>query len=179
MKRLLRFLPAALVLGGCMGQLHYPGTTDFTLDPGFDKRRPAEVAVLPASGTVSEDAATALREGLRSRLLDLHYAPVRLGEVDRALADFKPGGASAVMEIHVDRWDDANLFGDGTVRFTAEVRLFGAGSRDVLYRARLTDVPAQASFVARTMEDRPKTLGQAAAEAAERLLEKLPVKSDL
>jgi hypothetical protein len=171
-------LPAALLLAGCAGTLEYPGTTDFTVDPAFAKRRPAEVSVLPAAGNLSEDAAAALREAVRARLLDLHYAPVRLKEIDRAPQDYKPGGAHPVLEILVEKWDDAGLFGDGTVRVTGEVRLFGAASRDVLYRGRLSDVPVQASFVARTMEERGRTLEQAATEAAERFLEKLPLKGD-
>jgi len=171
-------LPAALLLAGCAGTLEYPGSTEFTVDPGFAKRRPAEVSVLPVAGTIGEDAAEALRAAVRARLLDLHYAPVRLTEVDRAPQDYKPGGANPVIEVLVEKWDDSALFGSGTIRVSGEVRLFGSGSRDVLYRGRLTDVPVQASFVARSVDERGRTLEQAAAEAAERFLEKLPLKGD-
>ena len=170
-------LAAALLLAAC-GTLEYPGTTEYSLDPVYGKRRPAEVSVLPVAGSLSDEASRALREGLRSRLLDLHYAPVRLDAIDRNPAEYMPGGLRAVMEVIVDRWDDSGLFGDGTVRVTGEVRLFGSGSRDVLFRGKLVDVPVKASFVARTSDERSRTVAQAAEEAAGRFLERLPAKGD-
>ncbi|SRR5258706_2979515 len=171
-------LSAALAAQGCAGNLKYNGTTDYVVATGFAARRPADVAVLPVAGTLSPTAVESLREALRARLRELHYAPVRLKVVDAQPADFKPGGANAVMEVRVTKWDDAGLFGDGTIRVSAEVRLFSAGSTEVLYRGTIKDVPVQASFVAATMEDRPTTLAQACAEAAGRLLESLPAKGD-
>jgi len=176
--RLLVAVAAAIAAAGCQGPLHYTGTEHYSVVQGFETRRPPDVAVLAVSGQLPEEAATALREALRARLLDLKYAPVRLQEVDRRPGDYRPGGSNAVLEVNVSKWDDFGLYGDGTVVLTAEVRLFGGGSMDVLYRGRLEDVPVQASFVASTVEDRPTTLSQAATEAAGRLLHRLPVKGD-
>ena len=184
MKRPLGRLVAAVVVAaplafsGCSGTLRYPGTETFTLAQGYDGKRPADVCVLAVSGSISAEAGAALREGLRERLLELKYAPVRLDEVDRKPADYRPGGKNSVLEINVTKWDDASLYGDGTLRVSGEVRLFGGGSLDVLYHGKLEDVPVQASFVARTTESRPTTLNQAAAEAALRFLHGLPVKGD-
>ncbi len=171
-------LTAAIAASGCAGTLHYTGTADYQVAPGFDAHRPADVAVLPVAGDLPPATVEALREALRARLLELRYAPVRLKEVDAVPADFRPGGANAVMEIRVTKWDDSGLFGDGTIRVSAEVRLFAGGSTEVLYKGTIRDVPVQASFVARNMDDRPTTLAQACAEAAGRLLANLPEKGD-
>ena len=171
-------LAAPLLVAGCSGTLRYPGTESFTLAKGYEGKRPVDVCVLAVSGDLSAEGGAALREGLRARLLELKYAPVRLDEVDRKPGEYRPGGKNAVLEINVTKWDDASLYGDGTLRVSGEVRLFGAGSLDVLYHGKLEDVPVQASFVARTTESRPTTLNQAAAEAALRFLHELPVKGD-
>ena len=171
-------LAAAGAATGCTGTLTYPGNTTYTVAPGYDAHRPAEVAVLPISGSLSPEAAVQLREGLRARLLELRYAPVRLKEVDSHLADYKPGGPNAVLEIRVTQWDDGGLFGDGSLHFSAEVRLFAAGSSEVLFRGTVDQVTVRASSVAKSMEDRPTTVSQACAEAASRLLDTLPAKGD-
>ncbi len=175
-------LAAALAASGCAGTLRYTGTADYQVAAGYDARRPPDVAVLPIAGPVAGDfpptTVEALREALRDRLKELRYAPVKLAAVDARPAEFRPGGGNAVMEVRVTKWDDSGLFGDGTIRVTAEVRLFAAGSTEVLYRGTIKDVPVQASFVARNMEDRPTTLGQACAEAAGKLLGGLPAKGD-
>jgi hypothetical protein len=134
--------------------------------------------VLPIAGDFDPEAAAALREALRERLLELRYAPVRVREVDQDVNEFRPGGANAVLEVSVRRWDDSGLYGDGTLRFSAQARLFAAGSTEVLYRAEIDDVPVRASTVAHRLEDRPVTVAQAAAEAAGVLLASLPVKGD-
>ena len=169
---------AALAAAGCAGTLQYPGNAEYVLAKGYDARRPADVAVLPVAGDLPADAAEALREALRRKLLEMRYATVRLREVDAAPDKFRPGGENAVLEISVKQWDDAALYGNGGVRFTAEARLFGPGSLEVLYRGTVTDRPVRASDVATSMEDRPTTLAQAAAEAAGEVLGGLPVKGD-
>jgi hypothetical protein len=171
-------LAVAGAASGCTGTLTYPGSVEYRVAPGYDARRPADVAVLPVVGSLPEETATLLREALGRRLLELRYAPVRLKEVDAHVADYKPGGKNAVLEIRVTAWDDAGLFGDGTLRFSAEVRLFAAGSPEVLYAGRVENVSVQSSLVATSMDDRPTTVRQACDEAAGRLLEKLPVKGD-
>ena len=171
-------LAAAAAAAGCAGTLQYPGSTDYEVAAGFDARRPPDVAVLPVAGTLPPATVEALREGLRARLLELRYAPLKLREVDLKPADFRPGGPNAVLEIRITKWEDGGLFGDGTVRFSGEVRLFAAGSTEVLFRGTVKDVPVRASFVARSMEDRPQTLSQACKEAADRLLGGLPAKGD-
>jgi uncharacterized protein YbjQ (UPF0145 family) len=179
MRTLAAVLVAAGLAAGCAGRMTYPGSVDHVVAPGFDARRPADVSVLPvAGGALDGDTAAVLREALRGRLRELKYAPVRLDAIDRAPAEFRPGGANAVLEIKVDAWDADALYGDGSLRFTAEVRLFGPGSLDVLYRGTVKGVTVRASQVARSMDDRPMTLEQACAEAASVLLEGLPVKSD-
>lgn len=171
-------LGAATAAAGCAGTLKNPGMVDYQVAAGFDARRPADVGVLPVAGDLAAGTALALREAIRARLRELRYAPVRLKAVDEDIASFRPGGPNAVLDVKVTRWDDAALFGDGTLRASVEVRLFGAGSTEILYRGTLDDVPVRASFVARSMEDRPATVDQACAELAGRLLEKLPVKGD-
>jgi hypothetical protein len=94
------------------------------------------------------------------------------------MADFKPGGANAVLEVRITKWDDGGLFGDGSVLFSADVRLVGAGSTEILFQGTLDKITVRASSVAKTMEERPTTVTQACSEAASRLLEKLPVKGD-
>jgi hypothetical protein len=179
MRSLAAVLVAAGLAAGCAGNMTYPGSVDHVVAQGYDARRPADVSVLPVAGTLlPPETAALLREGLRARLRDLKYAPVRLDAVDRAPAEFRPGGANAVLEIKVDVWEDGALYGDGSLRFSAEVRLFGAGSLDVLFRATVKGVTVRASQVARSMDERPMTLEQACAEAASVLLENLPVKSD-
>ena len=178
MKSLSLGLALAAAAAGCAGTLAYPGTADYRKAQGYDARRPVDVAVLAPSGSLPEGAGEALREGLRDRLRALRYAPVRSRAVDEAPGDFRPGGANAVLEVIVTKWDMGAIWGDGTLRASAEVRLYGSGSTEVLYRAILTDVVVRASFVARNMDDRPRTIGQAAAELAERLLEQLPAKGD-
>ena len=171
-------LAVSLASAGCAGSLQYPGNEDFSLAKGYETKRPADVCVLAVSGNLPGESGNALREALRARLLELRYAPVRLEEIDRKPGDYRPGGKNAVLEINVTKWDDAELYGNGNLRVTGEVRLFGGGSLDVLYRGKLENVPVQASFVARTMEGRKTTLDQAAAEAAMRFLNGLPVKGD-
>ena len=170
-------LAFALASAGC-AELRYPGNESFSLAQGYETKRPADVCVLAVSGDVAGESGGALREALRARLLELRYAPVRLDEIDRRPGEYRPGGPNAVLEINVTKWDDAELYGNGNLRVSGEVRLFGGGSLDVLYRGKLEDVPVQASFVARTMEGRKTTLDQAAAEAAMRFLHGLPVKGD-
>lgn len=172
------FLLAAGAVAGCAGDLQYPGSADYQVAAGFDARRPADVAVLPVAGDLPPATVEALREALRARLLELRYVPFRLKEVDARPAEYRPGGANPVLEIKITRWDDSGLFGDGTVRFSGDVRLFAAGSTEVLYRGSVKDVPVRASFVAHSMEDRPTTLAQACKEAAEQLLGGLPAKGD-
>ena len=171
-------LAAAGAASGCAGTLTYSGDADYQVASGFDARRPADIAVLPVTGNLPPETSAQLREALRGRLLELHYAPVRLKEVDARPADFRPGGPNAVMEVRVTRWDDGGLFGDGTLVLSAEVRLFAAGSTEVLYKGTLEKVPVRASFVAKSMEERPTTVSQACAEAASRLLDTLPAKGD-
>jgi hypothetical protein len=171
-------LTLALATAGCTGTLSYPGSADFQVIPGYDSRRPAEVAVLPAVGNLGPEANTALREALRARLLELRYAPVRLKEVDSHMADYRPGGKNAVLEVRITKWDDGGLFGDGSVLFSGEIRLVGAGSTEVLFTGKLDKIAVRASDVARSMDERPHTLAQVCAEAAARLLEGLPVKGD-
>lgn len=185
MHRLIRSaaLAAAAAAAGCAGDLRYPGSADYQVATGFDARRPADVAVLPVAGgdgagELPPATVEALREALRNRLLELRYAPIRLKEVDAKAAEFRPGGANPVLEIRITRWDDSGLFGDGTIRFSGEVRLFAGGSTEVLYRGTVQDVPVRASYVAHSMDDRPTTLAQACKEAAERLLGGLPAKGD-
>jgi hypothetical protein len=180
MHRLIRSaaLAAAAAAAGCAGDLRYPGSADYQVATGFDARRPADVAVLPVAGDLPPATVEALREALRDRLLELRYAPFRLKEVDAKPSDYRPGGANPVLEIRITKWDDTGLFGDGTVRFSGEVRLFAGGSTEVLYRGTVQDVPVRASFVAHSMDDRATTLAQACKEAAERLLGGLPAKGD-
>ncbi len=175
---LILALAAAGAASGCTGTLTYPGNYEYQVAKGFDARRPAEVAVLPVSGSLDPATAVHLREGLRARLLELRYAPVRLKEIDSRIADYGPGGPHAVLEVRVTEWEDGGLFGDGSLRFSAEVRLFAAGSTEVLFRGAVEQVTVRASAVAKSIEDRPTTVAQACAEAAFQLLEKLPVKGD-
>jgi hypothetical protein len=178
MRLLAVLLAAAAVAPGCQGTLTYPGSADFQVAPGYEARRPHDMAVLPVVGNLETPTAQALREALRDRLRELRYAPVRLREVDSSLEKFRPGGENSVMEVLVTGWDDASLFGDGVLRLTAEVRVYRAGSTEVLYRGSVKGMECRASFVARTMDDRPTTIAQVCAEAASRLLEKLPAKGD-
>jgi hypothetical protein len=181
MQATMKRLPLLLVLAaaaGCAGTLDYPGSSQYKVADGFAGRRPADVAVLVPAGDLPDGVADALREALQSRLLELRYAPVRSKAMDLAPADFRPGGPNAVLEVVVTKWDDGAMWGDGTLRASAEARLYGAGSKDVLYRAALQDVRVQASFVAHSMEDRPTTVGQAAGELAGVLLARLPAKGD-
>lgn len=171
-------LAAAGAASGCAGTLTYPGETRYQVASGFDARRPFDVAVLPVAGDLAPETSVQLREALRLRLKDLNYAPVRLKEVDGASGDFRPGGKNAVLEVRVTKWEDAGLFGDGTVLVSAQVRLFAAGSTEVLYLGSVEKVAVRASFVASSMEDRPTTVSQACAEAAAALLAGLPVKGD-
>ena len=180
-RALLRVVPlllGAVAAAGCQSPLRDPGTEEFRLAPGFESRRPSDVAVLPVAGTLPEGRADALREALRDRLRDLRYAPVRSRTVDQTPKEFRPGGPNAVLEVVVTRWDEAGMWGNGSLHASAEVRLYGAGSAEPLYRAVLASVTVRASFVARTMDDRPRTYGQAAEELAEALLKGLPTKGD-
>ncbi len=178
MRKLPLLVALSAAAAGCAGTLQYPGSSEYRTAQGYDARRPADVAVLPASGDLPGGTGEAIREALRARLRGLRYAPVRGRTVDESPAEFRPGGANAVLEVVIRKWDEGSLWGDGTVRASAEVRLYGPGSTEVLYRAILEDVPVRASFVAREMDDRPRTVVQVAAELAERLLERLPVKGD-
>jgi hypothetical protein len=171
-------LAAAGAACGCTSTLTYPGNSEFQIAPGYDAKRPAEVAVVPIVGDLEPETAVRLREGLRARLLELRYAPVRLKEVDAHAADYRPGGANAVLEVRVTKWDDGGLFGDGSVLFSAEVRLVAAGSTEILFHGTVDKITVRASDVAKSMEDRPTTVSQACAEAAWKILEKLPVKGD-
>jgi hypothetical protein len=168
----------AVAAAGCESTLTYPGTADYQVAPGFESRRPDDMAVLPVVGEIELATAQSLREALRKRLHDLRYAAVKLREVDSRLDEFRPGLGNSVMEVIVTKWDEATLYGDGTLRVSAEVRVYRAGSTEVLYRAVVSNMVVRASFVARTMEDRPMTVSQVCAEAAGRLLEKLPPKGD-
>ena len=169
---------AAAGAAGCAGTLRYPGTSNYEVSMDFDGRRPADVAVLPIAGEVDPEHAAALREALRERPLELRYAPVQVREVDASVNDFRPGGANAVLEVNVTGWDSSGLYGDGTLKATAQVRLFAAGSTDVLYRGEMKDVAVKAADVAHRLEDRPTTIFQAASEVAAKLLDKLPAKGD-
>jgi hypothetical protein len=182
MPRSLRVAVAVLLpllaAAGCQAPRAAAPSADYAVAEGYDARRPADIAVLAPGGRLPPAAAEALREALRRRLLALRYAPVRLKEIDRAPAEFRPGGKNAVLEVVVVRWDDAALYGLGELGFTGEVRLHAAGSTEVLYRGSLRDAVVDARREAHSMEDRDACVRAAAEEAAERLLAKLPVKGD-
>lgn len=182
MTRAWRALLLALILpaaaSGCASPGPDPARADYRLAEGFASRRPADVAVLPVSGALPGTAAGALRASLREGLLGRRFAPLRDREVDADPKAFRPGGPTAVLALTVDRWDDAALYGAGIVRFSGTLRLHAAGSPDVLYEARLVDVKVDAGYLSKTMEDRALSVTRAAADAADRLLAKLPVKGD-
>ncbi len=168
----------ALSLAGCQTTPPLPGETRHTLAEGYEGRRPADVAVLAATGEIPADMGRALRDGLRALLLERRYAPVRAEAVDRDVRAFRPGGENAVMEVRVTRWDASRLGADGTVLVSAELRLYGAGSAEPLYRASLRDVVVAAGRVPTSMEERPPAAAAAAAELAGILLAGLPAKGD-
>lgn len=178
MRRTPALAALALLAAACAAPRAPQAFTDFRLADGFAARRPADVAILPVGGALPADAAEALREALRARLLALRYAPVRFQEVAARPGDFRPGGPNAVIEVSVSRWDDAALYGTGTLRLSAEAILTGAGSAEPLYRGTLRDVAVDARVEAHAMEDRPESLRRAAEEAAGLLLSGLPAKGD-
>ncbi len=178
MRRTLVLTLAALAAAACGTPRAPQPLTQYRLAEAFDARRPADVAVLPVVGTLPPGTAEVLREAVRRRLLGLRYAPVRFQEVAARPAEFRPGGANAVLEVSVSRWDDAALYGTGSLGFSGEVRLYGAGSAEPLYRATLRDVTVDARTEAHAMEDRPDSLRRAAEEAAGMLLSGLPAKGD-
>jgi len=145
---------------------------------GYAARRPAEVAVVEVTGSLPRNAAAAIRERLRTGLLDRRYAPLRDRAVDGDREAFRPGGATAVLVVTVDLWDDTALHGAGRVWFGATARLHAAGTGEVLYEARISDFGVDAGYLSRTREDRPRALEGAASEAADLLLRGLPVKGD-
>jgi len=168
----------ALLAAGCAGPRGADAPPEYRVAEGFAARRPADIAVLPVAGTLPEGAADDLREAVRSRLIGRRYAPVRFKEIADRPGDFAPGGPNAVLLVEVERWDDAALYGTGTLRLTGSLTLYGPGSTEPLYRAALRDAPVPARFVAHRMEDRRRSIGLAAAEAAEILLAHLPLKGD-
>ncbi len=170
-------LVAALACGCASPPVENP-RTDYRVAEGFASRRPADIAVLPVAGALPAKAAEALRDSLRQGLLDRRFAPLRATAVDGHREDFAPGGSTAVLVVTVERWDDAALHGVGIVRMSATARLHAASTGEVLYEARLKDVRVEAGITSRTMEDRPRTIDRAAADAADRLLSDLPVKGD-
>src|SRR5262245_18606411 len=130
-----RSLPAAAalalllpLLAGCRAPARAPApSSHYRVAQGSAARRPADVGVAAPEGVAPPEAAAALREAIRRRLLGLRYATVRFKEIDRAPATFRPGGANAVLVVAVTRWDDAALYGTGDLGFSGEVRLHAAG----------------------------------------------------
>jgi len=172
------FLASALLGGGCAAPSSPPGSTDYRLAEDFDGRRPADVGVKAVEGVAPSRVASGVREELRERLLSRRFAPVRSAEVDRRPGDYRPGGSQAVLVVTVTTWDAERLWGDGSVRVTADARLHEAGTGALLYHAHIKDVTLRAPAPARSIEERPGVFDALASLLADRLLERLPVKGD-
>ncbi|MHC4820731.1 MAG: hypothetical protein ACYTDX_03305 [Planctomycetota bacterium] len=168
----------AAFASGCASSPSDPGREDFRLVADFDARRPVDIAVFPVDGPLPLAAARAMREDLRAGLLRRRYAPIRSQEVDRRPDEYRAGGDHAVLQVIVTSWNERRVHADGTVRASAEARLFAPGGMEVLYIAVLENVVVSGPARAAITGSRERTLSGAAGHLADRLLERLPSKGD-
>jgi len=178
MKSAAVVLAFAALLAGCATPAPDPGREEYRLADDYDARRPADVAVPSIAGSIPLGPSRALRAALREELLKRRYAPVRNQEVDRRPEEYAPGSANSVLQVRVTLWDEGRVNADGSVRVTAEARLFVPGGLEVLYIARLSEVVVVGPATAAATGNRERTLARAAAHLATRLLERLPPKGD-
>lgn len=135
------------LLAACQTPVPLTATPSFTTFPALAARNPSDIAVLPVEdGSEAKDASRLLefmRQVLRERLPDRHYAPLATAVVDAALHDVHPGAGEtlltpaflkrvagratedAMLAVRVDRWDESRLLSEKHVAFQLQAALVG------------------------------------------------------
>jgi hypothetical protein len=187
-----RLVPIAVlsVLSACQSTPErFESVTEPLVEAAPEAILPAVLAVAPVIDRTSPldegdgpVPTAALRDEVYRGLPGRLYSPLRLEFIDRGgwregSTAAREGGADAVLEITVTRWDETWLPSAGSVRAAAEAYLFPIAEGDPIWGARLERELALPAHMAPA--DAPTRRERLAARLAEELLSQLPERDPL
>jgi TolB-like protein len=140
---LASFTLLALLASGCRSLPRPAGMhTEASASPELTSKAPMEVAIAPVvndSGVKVPEGA--LRQGFANGLIKRRYSPLALTYVDSRVTDaaYSPGAANeqAVLQIQIERWDEALWSSRAAISLTLNAKLLDTKTNAELWSGRV------------------------------------------